>query len=246
MKRFRTIALAVLATFSMAGCKMTLYSNVGEAEANQMLALLMLRHIPADKVVEKGGTVTLRVDKGEFINAVEVLRQNGYPHHKRLGMEDLFPSNQLVTSPAQERAKMQLLKEQQLESMISAMDGVIGAKVSIAQKVDENGKPTGTPSAAVFIKYSPQFNLGNYEVQIRSLIRDGIPDIASDQISVVMQAADYRYQPPVVEAPAPRWRQWLQAQPAQAAAAVAGGVLALCAMAGLSLWIARRKGSADV
>ncbi|WP_422649725.1 hypothetical protein OJJOAM_004222 [Cupriavidus sp. H18C1] len=157
-------------------------------------------------------------------------------------MEDLFPSNQLVTSPAQERAKMQLLKEQQLESMISAMDGVIGAKVSIAQKVDENGKPTGAPSAAVFIKYSPQFNLANYEVQIRSLIRDGVPDIASDQISVVMQAADYRYQAPAAEAPPSRWRQWLQAQPAQAAAAVAGGVLALCAMAGLSLWIARRKG----
>ncbi|MFX7879231.1 hypothetical protein ABTK13_23455, partial [Acinetobacter baumannii] len=68
MKRFRTIALAVLAAATMAGCKMTLYSNVGEAEANQMLALLMLRHIPAEKVVEKGGTVTLRVDKGEFIN----------------------------------------------------------------------------------------------------------------------------------------------------------------------------------
>ncbi|WP_422649724.1 hypothetical protein [Cupriavidus sp. H18C1] len=49
MKRFRTIALAVLAAATMAGCKMTLYSNVAEAEANQMLALLMLRHIPRGK-----------------------------------------------------------------------------------------------------------------------------------------------------------------------------------------------------
>lgn len=245
MSRIRATSLAIVVAAALCGCKMTLYSNVAEGEANQMLALLMLRQIPADKETEKGGTVTLRVDKSQFIDAVEVLRQNGFPHHKRLGMADLFPSNQLVTSPAQERAKMQLLKEQQLEGMISAMDGVIGARVSIAQKVDENGKPTGRPSAAVFIKYSPQFNLANYEVQIRSLVRDGIPDIASDQISVVMQAADYRYQPPPVEAATPRWRQWLQARPGTAAAAVASGVLALSAMAGLTMWMLRRRRDED-
>jgi type III secretion protein J len=243
MTPFLKYGLAVLLVAGLAGCKMTLYSNVGEADANQMLALLMLRKIPAEKVVEKGGTVTLRVEKDEFINAVEVLRQNGFPQNKRLGMEDLFPSNQLVTSPAQERAKMLLLKEQQLESMISAMDGVISAKVSIAQKTDENGKPTGTPSAAVFIKYSPQFNLSNYEVQIRSLVRDGVPDIASDQISVVMQAADYRYQEAAaVTTETSPWRKWLEASPKEAAMAVAGGVLALCTLAGLVAWLIRRRG----
>ncbi|CAG9167633.1 type III secretion system inner membrane ring lipoprotein SctJ [Cupriavidus respiraculi] len=243
MNSLLKFGLPLVLAAALAGCKITLYSNVGEADANQMLALLMLRKIPAEKVVEKGGTVTLRVEKDEFINAVEVLRQNGFPQNKRLGMEDLFPSNQLVTSPAQERAKMLLLKEQQLEGMISAMDGVISAKVSIAQKTDENGKPTGTPSAAVFIKYSPQFNLSTYEVQIRSLVRDGVPDIASDQISVVMQAADYRYQEAApVEAEPSAWHRWLEASPRQAAIAVGGGVLALCTLAGLAAWLVRRRG----
>ncbi|MGY8524695.1 type III secretion system inner membrane ring lipoprotein SctJ [Paracidovorax citrulli] len=241
MKSLKSTGLAALAALTLAGCKMTLYSNVGEAEANQMLALLMLRDIPAEKVVEKGGVVTLRVEKGEFINAVEVLRQNGLPQNKRLGMSDLFPSNQLVTSPAQERAKMQLLKEQQLEGMIAAMDGVIEARVSMAQKVDDNGKPTGAPSAAVFIKYSPQFNLGNQEVQIRSLVRDAIPDITSDQISVVMQAADYRYRAAPQEAPAAGWTQWIQQRPGQAAAVSVAVVLGLALLAWLAATAMRRR-----
>ncbi|MBY4897871.1 type III secretion system inner membrane ring lipoprotein SctJ [Cupriavidus sp. AU9028] len=241
MTSLKSTGLAALAALLLAGCKITLYSNVGEAEANQMLALLMLRDIPAEKVVEKGGVVTLRVEKGEFINAVEVLRQNGFPQNKRLGMGDLFPSNQLVTSPAQERAKMQLLKEQQLEAMIAAMDGVIEARVSIAQKVDDNGKPTGAPSAAVFIKYSPQFNLGNQEVQIRSLVRDGIPDITSDQISVVMQAADYRYRAAAQEVPAAGWTRWIQERPAEAAGLSAAAVVGLAMLAWLGTATMRRR-----
>lgn len=207
-----------------------------------MIALLMLRKIPADKVVEKGGTVTLRVEKDAFVNAVEVLRQNGFPQHKRLGMEDLFPSNQLVTSPAQERAKMQLLKEQQLEGMIAAMDGVISARVSIAQKVDENGKPSGNPSAAVFVKYSPQFNLSSYEMQIRSLIADGVPGIAPGQISVVMQAADFRYLEAPAVSPPPAWRQWVEGDPVRAAGIAGGGVLGMCVIGGLfAMLLSRRR-----
>lgn len=241
MRAVSKYAIALVLTALLAGCKVTLYSNVGEAEANEMLALLMLRKIPAEKVQDKGGLVTLRVDQDMFVNAVEVLRQNGLPQNKRVGMEDLFPSNQLVTSPAQERAKMLLLKEQQIEGMIAAMDGVIGARVSIAQKVDENGKPTGKPSAAVFVKYSPQFNMGAYEMQIRSLVADGVPDIAPSEISVVTQAADYRYEEQKHADPAPAWQKWIETQPEQAAGLAMSIVLGLAAVTGLGLFLRRKE-----
>ncbi len=44
-----------------------------------MLALLMLHQINAEKQIEKSGMVGLTVDKRQFINAVELLRQNGFP-----------------------------------------------------------------------------------------------------------------------------------------------------------------------
>ncbi|WP_199911613.1 type III secretion system inner membrane ring lipoprotein SctJ [Dongshaea marina] len=184
----------LLVLLFLTGCKVNLYNNLPEQEANQMLALLMLNKIPAKKEVGKGGDVTLLVDKKQFINAVEILRQNGFPKRKRFDMKDIFPSGQLVTSPEQEKAKMNYLKEQQLEDMLSEMDGVIESSVSIAaDKIDDTGRQKTPPSAAVLIKYSPEVNMSRYQDQIKGLIRDSIPGISYDKISILLMPATFRY-----------------------------------------------------
>lgn len=179
----------------LSGCKVELYSELSEADANQMLALLLLRNIDASKEITKGGLVTIKVDKTQFINAVELLRQEGLPRKKIATLEDLFPSGQLVTSPVQEHAKIIYLKEQQLEKMLQAMDGVIIAQVSIGEGISQNPREVPKPSASVFIKYSPERNLLNRETAIKSLIFNSVPNLLSENISIVLQAADYRYQP---------------------------------------------------
>ncbi|AZD09535.1 Type III secretion bridge between inner and outermembrane lipoprotein (YscJ,HrcJ,EscJ, PscJ) [Pseudomonas chlororaphis] len=186
----------------LSGCKVELYSELSEADANQMLALLLLRNIDASKEIAKGGLVTIKVDKTQFINAVELLRQEGLPREKVATLEDLFPSGQLVTSPVQEHAKILYLKEQQLEKMLQAMDGVISAHVSIGEGISQNPRETAKPSASVFIKYSPERNLLNRETAIKSLIFNSVPNLQTENISIVLQAADYRYQP-LSEQPGP-------------------------------------------
>ncbi|MFP3587715.1 type III secretion inner membrane ring lipoprotein SctJ [Paraburkholderia sp. SIMBA_055] len=244
MKTARLKWVVLVAAFFLAGCKVELYSSLPESEANQMLALLMLKQIPADKQIGKGGFVTLRVEKDAFVNAVEILRQNGFPKAARKSMSDLFPSNQLVTSPMQERAKMMYLKEQQLESMLAAMDGVITANVAIAQSTDESGKQTGAPSAAVLIKYSPELNLGNKETQIKSLVRDSVPDIDAANISVVLQPATYRYVP--VRASTgddvmQQWRARIAANPSLTIGGVISAALAMIAAIGAGMWLLRKR-----
>jgi type III secretion protein J len=194
-KRLIRLGCMGVLVLMLAGCKIDLYSELSEAEANQMLAMLLLRNINAQKEVAKGGLVTIKVDKGQFVNAVELLRQNGLPRKKAVTMEDLFPSGQLVTSPAQEHAKITYLKEQQLEKMLRAMDGVIIAQVSIGEGTSQNPRETPKPSASVFIKYSPERNLLNREMDIKSLIYNSVPNLRAENISIVLQAADYRYQP---------------------------------------------------
>mgnify|MGYP003610053991 CR=1 FL=1 len=88
---------------------------------------------------------------------------------------------------------MVYLKEQQLESMLSHMDGVIRADVTIAMPAPTDGKSSVPHAASVFIKYSPEVNLLSYQPQIKNLIRDGIPGIDYSQISVVMQPTNYRF-----------------------------------------------------
>ncbi|RSD30948.1 type III secretion system inner membrane ring lipoprotein SctJ [Vibrio pectenicida] len=199
MKKFRWLTL-VLALF-LAGCKVELYQNLPQSEANQMVALLMLNHIEVGSDTDaKTGKVTLKIEKDQFINAVEILRQNGYPKADYVGIEQLFPSGQLVSSPAQEEAKMSYLKEQQLERTLSSMDGVISARVSIAQNIKSGSSNHSTntdKSAAIYIKYSPEANLSSSEAQIRNLIKNSVPDLHYENISLFLQPADFRYQPVV-------------------------------------------------
>ena len=199
MKKFRWLTL-VLALF-LAGCKVELYQNLPQSEANQMVALLMLNHIEVGSDTDaKTGKVTLKIEKDQFINAVEILRQNGYPKADYVGIEQLFPSGQLVSSPAQEEAKMSYLKEQQLERTLSSMDGVISARVSIAQNIksgSSNHSINTDKSAAIYIKYSPEANLSSSEAQIRNLIKNSVPELQYENISLFLQPADFRYQPVV-------------------------------------------------
>ncbi|WP_114785704.1 type III secretion system inner membrane ring lipoprotein SctJ [Vibrio tetraodonis] len=216
MKKYKwlTLMLALL----LSGCKVELYQNLPQSEANQMVALLMLNHIDVNSDIDtKTGKVTLKIEKDQFINAVELLRQNGYPKANYVDIEQLFPSGQLVSSPAQEEAKMSYLKEQQLERTLSNMDGVISARVSIAQNVKSASSSranTTDKSAAVYIKYSPEANLSSSETQIRNLIKNAVPDLQYENISLFLQPADFRYQPVVQPSSTSGWgdiQNWITA-----------------------------------
>ncbi|HGJ5884132.1 type III secretion system inner membrane ring lipoprotein SctJ [Arsenophonus sp.] len=204
--------LCLLLVLFLTGCKVELYRNLPQDEANQMVALLMLNHIDVNSEIDsKTGKVTLQIEKDKFIDAMEILRQNGYPKTQYVGIEDLFPAGQLVSSPAQEEAKMRYLKEQQLERTLSTMDGVISARVSIAQSNNSEGNiDNSTPekSVAVYIKYSPEVNMSGVEAQIRNLIKNAISGLQSDKISLFLQPAEFRYQPQKIQTE-PQW-QYLQ------------------------------------
>ncbi|VWD64758.1 type III secretion associated protein [Burkholderia lata] len=216
----------------LGGCKSELYSKLDEAEANEMLALLVYNKIPAQKSMVKEGA-SLQVDADRFVDAVEVLRHHGLPRRKATTMQDLFPSGQLVSSPDQEEAKLNYLKGQQLEKMLSNMDGVITADVSVAKPSACDGEPAGPASAAVFIKYSPEVNLPVREAEIRALIRNGIPGLTPEHITVAMQRAEYRYlQQPAVLASSPvKWGRlvWV------------GGAILLLALLAIAAWMYWRR-----
>ena len=190
MKYRRLKPTLLLLVLALTGCKVELYSGLSQQDANQMIVLLTGSDISADKVQDKDGTLTLQVEKNDFVNAVNVLHQYGFPKRKYQSVNDVFPSGQLVTSPAEEAVKIDYLKEQNLEKMLADIDGVISAHVSIAQAPGDNDSTTPVASSAsVFIKYSPNVNLDGFVTQIKSLVHNSIPDLNYDAISVVLQPA---------------------------------------------------------
>lgn len=194
MKFSVRFSFIVLVLFCLVGCKIELYSDLTEEEANQMLALLMLRNIDAEKSVIKGSGITINVEKGDFANAVEVLRQQGLPNKRTESIADLFPAGQLVTSPAQEQAKITYLKEQNIEKMLLSMDGIIIAQVAISESPNTNRREIPPPTASIFLKYAPHINMQTKEPEIRRLVQKSISNLKVENISVVMQMADYRFQ----------------------------------------------------
>src|SRR5260363_85284 len=70
------VVYLLLLSALFAGCKVTLYSDLTESEANPMLAWLTMRQTSAATKQNTAGALTLKVEKTQFIQAVEVLRQN--------------------------------------------------------------------------------------------------------------------------------------------------------------------------
>lgn len=220
MRRGRLLILLLL--LGLGACKTDLYTRLDEGQANQMMALLLYHQIPVEKLRDKDGIV-LRVEQSRFVEAEELLRQNGLPQRRVARIEDLFPSGQLVSSPEQEEAKLRYLKSQQMEKMLASMEGVITAEVSVAQTRNVDGEASPPASASVLIKYSPAVNLDSREGEIRALISDGIPGLAPERVSLVLQRAGLRRMddPP----PALPWWRWLLAG---LALALGTGLLLAC------------------
>lgn len=190
MKTF-FMGTVLVSLFFLAGCKTELYTGLNEKEANEMMALLIYNHIPAGKETDKGG-ITLSVDNDQFVDAIEVLRLHGLPRRKIVTISDLFPGGQLVSSPEQEYAKLSYLSSQSLEKMLSSMDGVILAEVSVAEQKPSENDSSHPPSASVFIKYSPEVNIPAREAEIRTLIRHAIPGLPAGNIALTLQRAQYQ------------------------------------------------------
>lgn len=181
----------LMATILLGGCKTELYSGLSENEVNQMIAVLAHENIDASKKADSDGSLSLLVKEDDFVAAVESLKHNGYPRRQQKNIEDLFPSGQLVSSPMQEQTKIDFLKEQNLEKMLSSIDGVISANVSIASALhDESGRQVTPPSAAVFIKYADRVDLPALQNQLRSLVNRSVPGVSWDNISLVLQPVE--------------------------------------------------------
>lgn len=228
MIRFFRCALAVFTVTLLTGCKIDLYNDLPEQEANEMLALLMLRDISAKKQTIKGGSVSITVEKDQFSEAVEVLRQHGLPRKNTTTLEDLFPSGQLVTSPTQEQAKILFLKEQQLEAMLTNMNGVVRAQVSVAESAPLSRRDSPVLSASVLLKYSPDHNFSSRETDVRALVQKGVPNLKAENISVVLESTEYRYRPQFSPAQrAEEYNSWLARYRVELAASL-GTVSLLC------------------
>lgn len=199
----RRLLLLLPIALLLAGCKTELYSHLGEQEANEMVAILLERGVAADRTLDsKDHTLSIDVEKSQFAQAVEVLRNRGYPHQKFATVPEIFPADGLVTSPIAEQARLHYAVSQELSRTLSELDGVLSARVQVVlPENDPMRQHTSPASASVFIRHTKDASMDALLPQIKTLVANSVAGVTYDHVTVVLVPVEPRIDSPAADMP---------------------------------------------
>lgn len=201
-KRFLVVAMLLF----LAGCsEESLYSNLSEQEANEMVAALSLAGLDASKQKLKGDNFSVSTSSDDFALAVQLLKNNGLPrqHYDTLG--EVFAKEGFVSSPLEERARLNHALSQEIAATLSSIDGVVLARVHLAvpPKNDLNDTAAAS-SASVFVKHRQDVDLAGSVSLIKALVVNGIENLAYENVTVALfESGGDGWQPVVDVIPLP-------------------------------------------
>lgn len=225
----RTMPL-LLACLLLAACgRVTLFSNLDENQANQVMAVLLAHGISADKrnSVASDTGYQIRVGRGEFPQAMQLLNARGLPNSTYLSVCDVFERQGFVSSATEERARLQCSYEQKLEETLSAYVGVADARVHIAMpERDPISGLGGEASAAVVIFEQAGANVRSEEHHFKVLVKDAVPGLGDvNQVSIKFNTL-----PPPSAEPGQRGGAPVMSAMSPVTLAVVAGVIAVLAL----------------
>jgi type III secretion protein J len=186
----RAVTLIVTAAV-LAGCgKDPLYSKLDEQQANEMLAVLVGAGIDASKTpVDEGWSI--EVARSGVPQAMKVLKAEGYPHEAYQSLGDVFRKEGFVSTQLEERARLLHALSQELSRTISAIDGVVVARVHLAiPERNPLSDEKALSSASVFIKHKPGSQVVNKAASIKALVVNSVEGLPYDNVTVTFFASD--------------------------------------------------------
>lgn len=167
----------LLACLLLAACsRATLYNELDEQQANEVMAALLASGVAAEKAPsssKKGWEV--QVDQTDFAYSMQVLNSRGLPGSSRVSLCDVFRKEGFASSALEERARYKCGQQQEIEATLMKIDGVVDARVHVAIPEDDPlGNNPREASASVVIYELPGYELRNRETDVKVLVVDGI------------------------------------------------------------------------
>jgi type III secretion protein J len=188
MYRIASVAFACL-VLSACG-REPLYAELDEQQANEMLAVLVRAGIDAGKVrAEKNWSIEL--GREDLPRAMAVLRSEGFPRDRFDSMGQVFKKEGLVSTQLEERARLLYAMSQELSRTVSAIDGVVVARVHLAipePRPLSDERPLS--SASVFIKYKQGSQVVNRAASIKALIVNSVEGLPYENVTVTFFASE--------------------------------------------------------
>jgi len=184
----RRIVFLLLAVVLVAGCEsQSLYTQLTEREANQILALMFSTGMHAEKRSDSDDTFSVHTEKANFAKAMALLQRNGLPPDRYDSLGSVFEKEGFVSSPLEERARLNHALSQEISKTIASIDGVLSARVHLAvPEQDPLSKKQEPASASVFIKHRAEVMLEDHVLKIKALVVDGIENLSANNVTVAL------------------------------------------------------------
>jgi type III secretion protein J len=179
--------ILLLTPLLLAACKeQTLYADLSERQANEVVAALREGGIDAQKLREEKA-YAVQVGADDFSPAVQLLQAQGLPRESFDSLGQVFKREGFVSTPLEERARLLYALSQELSNTVASIDGVVAARVHLVvpEKHPLIDKPQPA-AASVFIKHRPDADLALLTPKIRALIINSVEGLPPDKVTVAL------------------------------------------------------------
>jgi type III secretion protein J len=194
-------AVVLAGLLVLQACSVELYTGLSQQQGNEIVATLVRQGIPAQRRIDKDGTVTVLIDKARFAEAMSILDASGLPKEKFATLGEVFKRDGLVSSPVEERATMIYGLSQELSQTISDIDGVLSARVHLVLPENDPLKQQLVPSSAsVFIRHRASVDMKDLVPQVKMLVANGVAGLTYDNVSVILVPVAAPAEPATAEA----------------------------------------------
>ncbi len=224
-------ACALGAALLISACDETLYSNLSENDANEMLVTLLKRGVAAAKV-SNGDVYSIMVPQEQLILSLEIIGEHKLPREQFESLGSVFSGQGMIASQTEEQARLAYAISQELSDTLSRIDGVLDARVHVVLVQHEQSSGLTTPpSASIFIRHTKDSPVSAMSAQIKDLAAKAVPGLTYERVSIVTELFTEN-----VKAPQQVPLKWYQ-QPL----VLLGSAGALLLTAGLLAWVVLRR-----
>jgi len=186
------IFLVFLSLILFANCNFTkptlLVQGLNQEDANNVLLVLANNNVPATKQLEKDNTFSITVDPKNQIMGLQVLSNFGEPVNKRSSMGEIFKKEGMISSPMEEFARYTFALDQDLETTLAQIDGIISVRVQVSMPMPSDNlwsSEAAKPGAAIFIKYRPGYRIDLLTNRIKMLVSKAVPGLTPDMVEIL-------------------------------------------------------------
>jgi len=152
-----------------------------------MVSVLATGGLDSQKEADGNDSFSVTTGADDFAEAIRILSANGLPQQRYDTLGEVFAKEGFVSSPLEERARLNHALSQEIASTLSSIDGVLMARVHLAVPQRDDLTDSRTPSSAsVFVKHRKGVKLDDKVSKIKALVVNGIENLPYENVTVAL------------------------------------------------------------